>query len=192
MLSKFHISIPSFPFVEQSRFTSACCQCDHPPFCMDSFKHDYSSFWNSFNSTSVLIWSPLNIPQSLPQRETQQNTGIHIIIFNIRCPQNSPRTIPPAKIFSKTWRLRTWASGTAFVASGTVFAKVVLPKGVNIGLEVFRIFSRCVSAPMVRHLKAHMTYQWGLTLWRNMRLSRCQVYLIHFLHVPSDVFGLID
>ena len=66
-----NISIPSPPFVEQSRFTSACCQCDHPPFCVDSFKHDYSSFWNRFKSTSVLIWSPLNVPQSLPQRETE-------------------------------------------------------------------------------------------------------------------------
>jgi len=31
-------------------------------------------------------------------------------------------------------------SGTTFVASGIVFAKVVLPKGMNIGLEVFRVF----------------------------------------------------
>jgi len=66
------------------------------------------------------------------------------------------------------------------------------PEGCEYRARGLQNFSRCVSAPMVRHLKAHMTYQWGLTLWRNMRLSRCQVYLIHFLHVPSDVFGLID
>ena len=63
------------------------------------------------------------------------------------------------------------------------------PEGCEYRARGLQSFSRCVS---VRHQKACMTYQRGMTLWRSIRLSRCQVYLICFLHVPSGVFGLID
>ena len=52
--------------------------------------------------------------------------------------------------------------GTTSVASGIVFAKVVLPKIVNI--EVFRVFPEVLMFKMVRHLKAYMTCQRGMTL----------------------------
>lgn len=36
--------------------------------------------------------------------------------------------------------MKVRASGTSFLASGTILARVVLPKGVNVGLDVHRVF----------------------------------------------------
>ncbi|KXN81033.1 hypothetical protein AN958_06279 [Leucoagaricus sp. SymC.cos] len=78
----------------------------------------------------ILISSPLLSP-------TDPSDGPEVQIpAEFPAPSVRPNLLRNVTI--KDMKIR--ASGTTFLASGTVFAQVVLPKGIDVGVDVFRVF----------------------------------------------------
>ncbi|KAL9709184.1 hypothetical protein Ac2012v2_007539 [Leucoagaricus gongylophorus] len=89
-----------------------------------------STFFSRF-----LSGKPNQILISTPLFSTTNSSGIQVPA-EFPAPSHRPNILRNVTIKDMSVR----PSGTTFVASGIVFAKVVLPKGINVGLEVFRVF----------------------------------------------------
>jgi len=147
----FNFSIPSLPFVVSlpnnldsplpvANVVTHPFVSTHPNITIQASGTVSTLSRSSFGLLSTLLsrflsGKPNQILISTSLFSTNNSSGIQVPV-EFPAPSHRPNFLQNVTIKDMSIR----PSGTTFVASGIVFAKVVLPKGMNIGLEVFRVF----------------------------------------------------
>ena len=147
----FNFSIPSLPFV-----VSLPNNLDSPLPVANVITHPFVSTHPNITiqasgTVSTLPRSSFGLLSTFLNRFLSGKPNQILISTSLFSTNNSSEIQVPAELPAPSHRpnllqnvtikdMSVRPSGTTFVASGIVFAKVILPKGMNIGLEVFRVF----------------------------------------------------
>ncbi|KAF5350552.1 hypothetical protein D9756_008570 [Leucocoprinus leucothites] len=150
----FHFSVPSLPFIVSlpngiypslpvAKVFTHPFESTHPNITVHISGMVPPLPKSSFSLLSVFLSRYLNaqpnpilisIPLLSPMDPTE-GPGLQIPA-EFPAPSRRPNLLRNMTI--KGMKIRP--SGTTFLASGTVYAKVVLPKGIDVGVDVFRVF----------------------------------------------------